>query len=265
MSSNEELIDNLFLMVAQKSDGIEGLLNNFFSFLGRRTDFYSPPDAKDPNLSLDYCVRLVSQICQRAGATAIERKRLEKEANRFEEIPDDPEPIKTTSKTTASVSKPQESVKVEKAEDSQDDDESAPAGNGGSTDWYDWTQTLDTLELFATVPQGTISKMIKVNVTPTTIKVVVAGKELFGGDLHDRVKSDECIWGLVDGKTLHISLDKVKTMHWWPCAIKGHPEIDVKRIVPENSKLSDLDPETRATVEKMMFEQHQKAAGVPQG
>lgn len=141
------------------------------------------------------------------------------------------------------------------------------AGNGGKTEVYSWTQTLQDVTVVVPVPQGNTSKTIVCNVEQKHLKIKVLVPEekvILDDELYAAVYAEESFWQL-DSKesVVTIYLDKVNKMEWWPKVVKSEPEIDTSKIEPENSRLSDLDPETRSMVEKMMFDQRQKAAGLP--
>lgn len=44
MSSNEERFDGLFMTAIQQSQGIDNFFNNLFSFMRRKTDFFTLAD-----------------------------------------------------------------------------------------------------------------------------------------------------------------------------------------------------------------------------
>ena len=81
--------------------------------------------------------------------------------------------------------------------------------------------------------------------------------KIIDGELPKKVKVDDSLWSIEkDGvkRSLQINLTKSNGMEWWDCVIEGDTKIDTQKIEPENSKLSDLDGETRSVVEKMMFD-----------
>ena len=63
-----------------------------------------------------------------------------------------------------------------------------------------------------------------------------------------QINIDGSSWVLEERKTLLITLEKVDQMSWWTYLIEGDPPLNTHKIVPETSRLSDLDTEARATV-----------------
>lgn len=138
------------------------------------------------------------------------------------------------------------------------------SGAGYDFGKYSFTQSLAAVDVFVPLSAKVNSRDIKVDMSPGSISIGLKGKEaILAGKLHDKIKVDDSTWTLVDGNTVHVYLEKLDNMKWWSCVVQGEPEIDTKKVVPENSKLSDLDGDIRQTVEKMMYDQRMKSMGLP--
>ncbi|KAL4857728.1 hypothetical protein ACK3TF_002152 [Chlorella vulgaris] len=138
------------------------------------------------------------------------------------------------------------------------------SGNGADLDTYSWTQSLQELVVSVGVPAGTKGRTCDVSISRDKLRVGLKGQPpLLEGPLFAPVVPDECLWNLVDGRVVELTLQKADGMQWWRSVVRGEPEIDVQKVEPEPSKLTDLEPEMRATVEKMMYDQRQKAMGQP--
>lgn len=55
-----------------------------------------------------------------------------------------------------------------------------------------------------------------------------------------------------DGRCLSIHMTKQTAVEWWKCVLSGEPEIDTQQVQPPHATLSDLEPETRQNVEKIL-------------
>ncbi|XP_073131528.1 protein BOBBER 1-like [Henckelia pumila] len=239
-----------------------GFLEKVFEFVARESDlFKSDSLVSDVNAVL----RMVKDKVE-----SEEKKKKSKEAkvgadrkvekNVKEEAP--PQPSTSTAVRT-------EEVTVDKGSESQVEVEKnrlrAPnKGNGLDMEKYTWGQSLQEVNISVPVPPGTKSRFITCEIKKKYLKVGLKGQPpVVEGELFQSVKVDDCFWSLEDQKSISILLTKQNQMEWWKYLVKGEPEIDTQKVEPENSKLSDLDPETRSTVEKMMFDQRQKQMGLP--
>mmetsp|Transcript_6439 Transcript_6439/g.7827 ORF Transcript_6439/g.7827 Transcript_6439/m.7827 type:complete len:336 (-) Transcript_6439:264-1271(-) len=301
----EERFDSALLMIAQQSQGIEPLLDAVFSFLRRKTDFFTgaPPemiaekvmaavkkqsDLADVTKSEKNKKRTQEDKKMEAARKAAALKAKEQEAiNKAKALKKNEEvtKLKEAKKAKKTVSEPVEVgsdgafdmdaadekeviEKEEEAAEAVDEEEEdkipPPVGNGMVMEKYTWSQQLADLQIVVPVPEGTKTKQLKVDMTSSKLSVGMKGQEpILAGKFHKKILLDDSFWTLEDNKEVVFTLLKANQMEWWKCVVEGEPEIDTTKVNPENSKLGDLDGETRQTVEKMMYDQRQKAMGLP--
>ncbi|KAJ4756855.1 Nuclear migration protein nudC [Rhynchospora pubera] len=227
------------------------LLETAFDVIRRRSDLFRDPAAvtKITALAAAAKAKLDADLAKAA------QKEKEKEKQSVEVHAQKKDDAESSSK------KP----KVEDPDDDVANNGTKPnAGNGLDLEKYSWTQTLQELTITIPVPPGTKSRFVSCDIKRNHLKVGLKGQPaVLQGELFNAVKVDDCFWSIEDGKSISILLTKHNQMEWWKTVVKGEPEVDTQKVEPENSKLSDLDPETRQTVEKMMFDQRQKQMGLP--
>lgn len=271
--ATEDKFDSMLLHIAQQHDGIKPLFDTFFGFLRRKTDFYTGAQKSEAqSLVMDAFKNHLNQ--------ALLEKKSREESDKFDKPIPKPEPATieeittegakateapVTSSAPEELSKPVDETKLEEGEEAEKGKLEPNSGNGANYSHYNFTQTLEELEVKVplNVNFKVKSKDCKVEIKEKHLTVGVKGHDpVVKGELYAKILTDEAMWHLEDNSIV-LTLEKFNKVEWWGTVIKGDPEISTKKVQPENSKLADLDGETRSMVEKMMYDQRQKAAGKP--
>ncbi|KAI6697793.1 hypothetical protein NL676_017912 [Syzygium grande] len=235
-----------------------GFIEKAFEFVAERSDFLAHEAAETDVAAVLRAVR--EKRKQKLRQVEREKERERERAKKAAEA------------AAAAAKKVEEEKKVQEVEmkDAEEEKEEKSGaivpnkGNGLDLENYSWTQTLQEVTVHVPVPKGTKGRFVVCDIKKNHLKVGLKGQPpVIEGELFQTVKPDDCYWSLEDQSAISILLTKHNQMEWWKSLVKGDPEIDTQKVEPENSKLSDLDPETRQTVEKMMFDQRQKAMGLP--
>lgn len=289
-----EKFDGVLLSIAQECQGgVQEMLDVIFSFLARKTDFYTGGvDGAAEELVLEKYRKhgksaWEEQKKKKLRHEEADRKSKERREKEEKELSAEPQIQEVTEeeankieaeekakkgevKTVAPVAKEAEAATDDKAKEDDEEDEADKGKmkpndrNGADLDKYNWGQTLQEIELRVPLGGAYKAKDLVVSIEKKHLKIGIKGQPLIiDGDFPKEVKLDESTWVLEDKKTLLLNIEKVNKMEWWNKLVVEDIEINTKKVQPENSKLSDLDGETRGMVEKMMYDQRQKEMGKP--
>uniref|UniRef100_A0A2P2HY69 Nuclear migration protein nudC n=1 Tax=Hirondellea gigas TaxID=1518452 RepID=A0A2P2HY69_9CRUS len=304
MAEEGDKFDGMLLAMAQQhTGGVLQLLETFFGFLARKTDFFTGASIKDIEKLVMEKFRKYEKIAivehdkkkaeekesekrrqqrklkKEEEEAEEERKRIEKEKeeamkNGAEEdgieeiitpgVQESGDVIKPDTQSSPDKSK-DDKKEDQESEDEEDKGKIKPNDNNGcDLDNYSWTQTLQEVEVTIPLSIRVKSRDVVVDFSRKHIKVGLKNAApIIDGDFYNQIKVDECSWYLDNEKAIILQIEKSNQMEWWSRLVTSDPEINTKLVNPEKSNLSDLDGETRGMVEKMMYDQRQKEMGKP--
>ncbi|ESO07290.1 hypothetical protein HELRODRAFT_170619 [Helobdella robusta] len=144
--------------------------------------------------------------------------------------------------------------------------------NGAIRENYTWSQSILDLDIRVKVPAHIKKgRDVKVDIGRKHMKVSYVDQQLpkssqlvalVDGELSWDVHKDEAFWSLVPGEHIHISLEKVRD-RWWDSLLTTEPKISVRKIDAQRP-ITELDDESQAKIEEMMYNERQKQLGLPQ-
>lgn len=86
-------------------------------------------------------------------------------------------------------------------------------------------------------------------------------KLLIDSDLPWGIRAEESTWSLIPGECIQISIEK-SLERWWENFLIDEKKINLKHIQPEKP-MDNLSQEEQMKIHQMMYDQRQKAMGLP--
>ena len=206
----DDKFDEVFMQIAGQIGSVQGLLDKFFGFMHRKTDFYVEydestveammgfPRGKAEKMILNSFSKnkMKDYLTQVEGTAAPSATKLN--SSNSQGTQDVLLSISDCSVTDI-LSNPSPKIK---SVDLNSKGQQMPIGNGGVADTYYWTQTLTEVTIYIDAESASRGKDIDCLIHPKSLKVVLLGNVLIEGEFEEAVRVDESMWTLNIGMFL---------------------------------------------------------------
>lgn len=130
-------------------------------------------------------------------------------------------------------------------------------GNIDTTLPYRFEQSASQVFVYIPFETKPVSRTLDIRFTNKQLIVGKKGSSTFiiNGELAGNIKPNDSTWYIEDNNVVIVLEKRVKV--WFPCVMKGDPEIDVSKITIPLLEYSDLCPEQQKQIPELY-------AGVPE-
>ena len=297
--ADSEKYDELLMTVAGQCGGIQPLLDVFFSFLYRRTDFFHVMQEGDKmgfpeGVAEKIVLRAFKAYEQQAGLAAKKAPAAPAPPPASKPPAAKPPPAKAKAPAAAPAAPPAAAPVADAAAAASTADGAAakPAAakpahlseatpyNGGRTARYTWEQTLGDVTIQVPVAAGTRARDVVCVIGAGHLRVGLKGQPPVldddfpcdarnGQEIWEKVKTAESYWNVdaaaAGGQTAVVVYLEKERESWWKSALHTTTtaeEIDTTKVDSTRS-LYEYDGETQGAIRKIMFDQEQKRKGLP--
>lgn len=249
-AEEEEKYDEIFTQIAGQIGSVQGLLDKFFGFMHRKTDFYIQYEMSSSNATMGFPEGVAeTMVLQSFKKHKMKRYKSEKK-NIIQDVPSNdnknikiPSAIESDNSSENGISRVANNLSIMPKKDvsiiqTNSKGLQIPIGNGGIATNYCWTQTLNEVTVYIDASDCIRGKDVKCELTAKLLKLSVQGKVLVEGEFEEAVKVDDSMWSLNIGELIGkirensevvITLEKTRKT-WWKHVIIGDPEIDTSKV-----------------------------------
>lgn len=201
--TEQEKYDDVLMQIAGQIGSVQGLLDKFFGFLHRKTDFYVQYTDSIQDATMGFPIGVAEKMILKCFKKyKMKDYKLQEGQRKSHQDNVDVKSAVVVERSNLPPFPVQEDIEVPQGLSTVNavniipTGKQIPIGNGGVAENYYWTQTLNEVTVYIDAPRALKGKDINCTISSRSIALSVNGEVLIEGEFEEAVRVDESMWTL---------------------------------------------------------------------